>query len=111
MTREEALLTRMGVNVSSKGFGYILESARLLNETPESLDAITKLVYPKIAERHGTTSLAVERCIRHSIKRIYTGDREVPEAFKPPIGTGGMTNKEFLARFAKEVRDEDEGET
>lgn len=104
MTKEEALLTSLGVNVSNKGFGYILEAAKILNESPEALMAITKCVYPKIAKQHGTTPLAVERCIRHCVKSIYAYGWDVPAAFAPPAGTGSMTNKDFLARFAKEVR-------
>lgn len=106
MNKQESLLMMLGASVSTKGFDYILCAGELIHKDPSVLGSITEGLYPAVAKEFSATPSRVERCIRHAICSIYANG--VPaETFAPSPGKERLTNKEFLARFAKVAYDEE----
>ena len=94
------LLKKLGIPCSLTGYEYIKESVMLISQNERDKAAITRDVYPHIANAFKTTTSAVERCIRHAIE--VSMDRADPRLIKDVFGfsykaiKGKPTNKEFL---------------
>lgn len=58
------LLHRLGVTRNYKGFPQTAHAVELCAEQPDRLLQVTKLVYPDVARKYGTSWTAVERNIR-----------------------------------------------
>lgn len=65
------ILKEVGVNPSLRGYNYIKEAVLIIHHRPEVMGAITKELYPTIAERFNATPSRVERCIRHAIEKCF----------------------------------------
>lgn len=66
-----SFLVKIGIFANLKGFEYILSSVDEVVENPYCLHAITKVLYPKIAQKYSTTVCGVERNIRNAIEIAY----------------------------------------
>ena len=79
---------------------------------PSLNKAVTKILYPEIARRYGTTALRVERCIRSAIETAW--DRASPETLPKYFGCtvssqrGKPSNAEFIALLAERLTLEDD---
>ena len=60
----EELIRALGVSGDYTGFCYLVMAVKIVLDNAESIQAITKEVYPDIAKYYGTTMKAVERSIR-----------------------------------------------
>lgn len=90
-----------------KGYAYAKTALEIVLNKPESIEAITKELYPTIARTHHTTPSRVERALRHGIELIY--DRNTPDDLNELLGPsswnkGKLTNSEFLAVMAENIR-------
>lgn len=76
------------------------------------LGAVTKELYPAVAERYNTTPSRVERAIRHAIEvawnrgKIETLDKLF--GYTVSNAKGKPTNSEFIALIADKIRLEEE---
>ncbi len=103
--RLKRALLSLGVPPNVLGFPYIVESAKILADTPGPC-SITKLVYPAVAERNGTTADCVESAVRKTIARIYERDSEALRALMgQTMGDKRPSNAHFLTLLAEKVRD------
>ena len=64
------------------GCRYIRYAIELINEAKDKC-LITKDIYPKIAQRYGTTITTVEHAIRTTIRPLWNEQRDI---FKPLFG-------------------------
>lgn len=102
------ILHHLGVPANIKGYLYLREAIQLIIKNVELLGAITKKVYPEVAEKFHTTPSRVERAIRHAIE--VTWDRGNIEALNNYFGntvsakSGKATNSQFIARIADKLR-------
>ena len=86
-----------------RGFGYLVDAVEIWIERGRSRE-ITKVIYPEIAAKRGTTNLRVERAIRHAIE--IAADCCGYEDMMEILGTttsmskGKLTNGEFIATLA-----------
>ena len=91
-------LRQIGMPVSTKGFVYIKTAVNLIESDENYIYAITKRLYPDIAEKHNTKPQRVERAIRYAIDRVFIND--VIDSFRPSGfvrgRSGKMTNGDFL---------------
>ena len=106
--REEIIhsLREIGFPAHLKGYVYIKTALEIILNKPESLEAITKELYPTIARIHHTTPSRVERALRHGIELVY--DRNTPETLNELLGPsdwnkGKLANSEFLAVMAENL--------
>lgn len=67
-----AILNDSGILPNLKGYKYLKEAIVKGYCNREMLDAVTKYLYPEVAEAHNTTSDRVERAIRHAIESAWS---------------------------------------
>ena len=76
-------------------------------ERPEIINAITKKLYPAIAEHYSTTPSKVERAIRHAIEVAWNKGRieNINNIFGLKVYTAQEkpTNGEFIALVADKM--------
>ena len=74
----------------------------------EIINSVTKVLYPSVAKKYGTTSSRVERAIRHAIEVAWDrGDLDVLNSFfgyTVQNSRGKPTNSEFIAMIADNLR-------
>ncbi|MCL6548784.1 MAG: sporulation transcription factor Spo0A [Alicyclobacillus sp.] len=108
----EAAITKIiheiGVPAHIKGYHYLREAIGIVYQDVEMLGSITKVLYPRIAERYKTTPSRVERAIRHSIEVAWgRGNMEaIRNVFGYTVSASKTkpTNSEFIAMIADKLR-------
>lgn len=102
------LLHGLGVPSHIKGYQYIREGVILMYEKPEIVGAITKELYPEIAEKYSTTVSRVERAIRHAIEVSWNrGDIDLMEevfGHSVDYDRAKPTNSEFIVTVSDKLR-------
>lgn len=104
----EAVVTdvihEIGVPAHIKGYQYLREAIILAVNDMETINAVTKVLYPAVAQKFNTTSSRVERAVRHAIEVAWDrGDLEVLQKFFGYTVSnikGKPTNSEFIAMIA-----------
>ncbi len=99
-----AVLHEVGVPAHIKGYQYLREAIIIAVGDMEVINAVTKVLYPAVAKRFGTTPSRVERAIRHAIEVAWDrGDLEVLQqyfGYTVSNAKGKPTNSEFIAMIA-----------
>lgn len=108
----EEQVTRMihsvGVPAHIKGYQYLRSAIIMVVQDMDTINSITKVLYPSVARDYGTTASRVERAIRHAIEVAW--DRGEPEVLNQLFGytvsneKGKPTNSEFIAMIADRMR-------
>lgn len=102
------IMHEMGIPAHIKGYSFIREGIILSVKDGDILKAVTKILYPTIAEKFGTTPSRVERAIRHAIEIAWDRvDTDVAyEYFGYTVHSekGKPTNSEFIAMIADTIR-------
>lgn len=102
------MIHEIGVPAHIKGYHYLREAIMMCVDDVEMLSAITKVLYPTIADKFQTTPSRVERAIRHAIEVAWSrGRMETLEAmfgYTINTGKGKPTNSEFIALIADKLR-------
>lgn len=103
-----AIIHEVGVPAHIKGYHYLRDAIIMAVNDIDMLGAVTKVLYPAIANRHSTTPSRVERAIRHAIEVAWSRGRieTIEELFGYTIneGKGKPTNSEFIALIADKIR-------
>jgi two-component system response regulator (stage 0 sporulation protein A) len=77
-------------------------------EDNDIINSVTKVLYPTVAKKYGTTTSRVERAIRHAIEVAW--DRGDVDTLNSYFGytiqnsRGKPTNSEFIAMIADNLR-------
>jgi len=58
----------IGIPAHIKGYQFLREAVRMVLDSPDMINRITKELYPGIARKFNTSSSKVERAIRHAIE-------------------------------------------
>lgn len=102
------LIHEVGVPAHIKGYQYLREAIQMCVDDMDMLNSITKILYPEIAKKYGTTASRVERAIRHAIEVAWErcNPDSVEELFGYTINSckGKPTNSEFIAIIADRIR-------
>ena len=102
------IIHQMGVPAHIKGYQYLRDAILLVIEEISLLGAITKELYPMIAQKYQTTPSRVERAIRHAIELAWDrGNVEMMNRFfgyTINVERGKPTNSEFIAMVADKLR-------
>ena len=67
-----SILSSTGILPNLKGYKYLKEAIVTGYTRRETLDAVTKYLYPEIAGNNHTTADRVERAIRHAIESAWS---------------------------------------
>ena len=106
--RVTEILHEIGVPAHIKGYHYLRDSIIMSVEHPEIINAVTKQLYPSVAEKYKTTSSRVERAIRHAIEVAWDrGDIDVLNSYFGYTihnDRGKPTNSEFIAMISDRLR-------
>ena len=71
------IIHEIGVPAHIKGYQYLREAIILTINDMDIINAVTKVLYPEVAKKFGTTPSRVERAIRHAIEVAWDrGDIE-----------------------------------
>ena len=98
------IIHEIGVPAHIKGYQYLREAIILTINDMDSINAVTKVLYPEVARKFATTPSRVERAIRHAIEVAWDrGDVETLQKFFGYTVSGikgKPTNSEFIAMIA-----------
>ena len=103
-----SVIHEIGVPAHIKGYQYLREAIIIAVNDMEVINAVTKVLYPAVAKRFGTTPSRVERAIRHAIEVAW--DRGDLETLQKYFGytvsnvKGKPTNSEFIAMIADRLQ-------
>ncbi len=99
-----AIIHEIGVPAHIKGYQYLREAIMIAVDDMDVINAVTKVLYPEVAKRFGTTASRVERAIRHAIEVAWDrGDLETLQkyfGYTVSNAKGKPTNSEFIAMIA-----------
>jgi len=102
------LLHGLGVPSHIKGYQYIREGVLIMYNNPDVVGAITKELYPEIANKFDTTVSRVERAIRHAIEVSWNrGDIDLMEevfGHSVDYDRAKPTNSEFIVTVSDKLR-------
>ena len=103
-SRVTAVIHEIGVPAHIKGYQYLREAILIAVDDMDVINAVTKVLYPEVAKRFGTTPSRVERAIRHAIEVAWDrGDLETLQkyfGYTVSNAKGKPTNSEFIAMIA-----------
>ena len=107
-----ANIHEIGVPAHIKGYQYLREAITLAVGDMEVINAVTKVLYPAVAKKFGTTASRVERAIRHAIEVAWDrGDLETLQkyfGYTVSNAKGKPTNSEFIAMIADRISLDDD---
>lgn len=102
------IIHEIGIPAHIKGYLYLRDAISMVAEEIELLGSITKILYPRIAQKYETTPSRVERAIRHAIEVAWSRNNieTIKKFFGYTINTekGKPTNSEFIALVADKIR-------
>jgi len=102
------IIRELGIPAHIKGYQYLREAIAMIVADIDFLGAVTKELYPTVAEKFSTTPSRVERAIRHSIEVAWSrGNMEmINKLFGCTVNAdkGKPTNSEFMALIADKLR-------
>ena len=102
------LIRNIGIPAHIKGYKFLRTAILESTANPSYLEAVTKKLYPRVAEIHQTESARVERAIRHAIEIAW--DRGNIDTLNSFFGytvntcKGKPTNSEFIALITDKLR-------
>lgn len=98
----------LGIPQNVKGYDYLMAAVLLATDEPELVQAMTRELYPRVANLFNTTASRVERAMRHALELAW--DHGDPEILHDMVGyTVGTakdkpTNGNFLAIMVNKLR-------
>lgn len=106
--RISEILHELGVPAHIKGYLYLRKAIELVVNDVDYLGAITKKLYPDVADYFDTTSSRVERAIRHALEVAWKNgnEAELNKYFSSTVAKKNdkPTNSQFVAKIADEIR-------
>lgn len=97
----------VGIPAHIKGYQFLREAIKLAIVNPEIINAITKKLYPTIANKYSTSASKVERAIRHAIEVAWNRGKieNINNLFGIKVYSSNEkpTNGEFIALVADKM--------
>ena len=102
------IIHQIGVPAHIKGYQYLRCAILMTIDDDDIINSVTKVLYPSVAKKFGTTTSRVERAIRHAIEVAWDrGDVDVLNSYfgyTIQNSRGKPTNSEFIAMIADNLR-------
>lgn len=102
------IIAELGIPTHIGGYNYTITAVLLCMEDSKYADQITKLLYPKITEKYGTTGNRVERAIRHAIETVWTEGNETFRnkmfSYSIPANKSRPANSHFITTLTEYVK-------
>ena len=107
-TRVTDMIHQVGIPAHIKGYQYLRAAIMMAVTDMDTINAITKILYPTIAKQFSTTPSRVERAIRRAIEVAWDrGDVETLNrlfGYTVAVSRGKPTNSEFIAMISDKLR-------
>ena len=104
------LLHTLGIPNSVQGYKYLLDAIVSCCCHEDYMKGITKKLYPLLADRHNTSSCAVEKSIRHAIEMAFSHSDQsmLYDFFKGTIRSdkAKATNSQFISMCVNHIKKE-----
>lgn len=101
-------LHKLGMPAHLKGFRYVREAILLTVRNPDLLNALTKELYPRVAQAFGVNHTQVERSIRTAIEHAWdSGNHTMLQSyfrFSVSATKGKPCNGNFIAILSEDIR-------
>lgn len=105
--RIATMFLTIGMPAHIKGYQFLREAVKMVMDSPDMINRITKELYPGIAHHFNTTSSKVERAIRHAIEVAWGRGRidVINQVFGSNVCSldNKPTNGEFIALVADKL--------
>ncbi len=105
--RISSVFISIGIPAHIKGYHFLREAVKMVIANPDSINRITKELYPGIAKKFNTSASKVERAIRHAIEVAWTRGKieNINQlfGFKVYGKNDKPTNGEFIALIADKL--------
>ncbi len=102
------IIHQIGIPAHIKGYQYLRSAILMTIDEGDIINSVTKILYPSVAKKYGTTTSRVERAIRHAIEVAWDrGDVDVLNSYfgyTIQNSRGKPTNSEFIAMIADNLR-------
>ncbi len=102
------MISEIGIPAHIKGYQYLRNAIMMSIESPDAINAVTKIIYPTIAKSYETSPSRVERAIRHAIEVAWSrGNIDTLDSlfgYTVDDSRGKPTNSEFIAIVADFIR-------
>jgi len=102
------LLRSVAVPPHMKGYQYLRDSIMIVAEKKESINAVTKILYPAVAKMNNTNGISVERAVRHAIEITFSREHspmlDSLFAYVTASGKQRPTSAEFIIVLADRIR-------
>ena len=104
----DSVFLELGIPQNVKGYDYLMAAVLLATDEPELIRAITKELYPRVADFFNTTTSCVERSMRHALELAWNNSG--PETLYNLLGhtvsatQGKPTNSSFVGTMANKLR-------
>ena len=99
--RLATLFLKIGIPSQNKGYQYLIEAIKMVIEKPDLINNITKKLYPGIGDLYDTSSINVERAMRHAIEVAWESSKlqNINELFECNVFAPNYkpANGEFIA--------------
>lgn len=104
----DSVFLELGIPQNVKGYDYLMAAVLIATDEPELIQAMTKELYPRVADLFNTTAFRVERSIRHAIELAWSNGetKTLNRLFGYTVGVakGKPTNSNFIAIMANKLR-------
>jgi len=104
------LLHRFAMPTDMNGYRYLVSACMIGYKEPQTMELITKFLYPQVAKLHNSTPERVERSMRTAIEKAF--DRCEVETLIDFFGysvdeeKGRPTNREFITAVIRKLEEE-----
>lgn len=99
------IIQELGIPAHIKGYRYVRKAVEMVIKDIDLLSAITKELYPQVAENFDSTPSRVERAIRHAIDVAWqrVNQNAIDKYFYNLENDVKPTNSQFIARIADKI--------
>lgn len=105
----EDILISFGMSPRLSGFAYLRDAVCMISTGRMPLHGITKILYPDMGRMYNVSAKDVERCMRHAIKRTWSGkdsggpDNSFTRNFRHK--SKAPTNREMICWLTERVKE------
>ena len=104
----DSVFLELGIPQNVKGYDYLMAAVLLATDEPELVQAMTKELYPRIADLFDTTASRAERAMRHALELAWSNSepRTLFKLFGYTVGAAKdkPTNSNFIAIMSNKLR-------
>ena len=100
------IIQELGIPAHIKGYRYVRQAVEMVIKDMDILSAVTKELYPRVAEEFDSTPSRVERAIRHAIDVVWERGNQaaLKRYFKNNLNENVKpTNSQFIAKIADKI--------